>query len=413
MNAPRRSVPTEFMGLVLAAFYVGLLLSGTLEKAAAAVILLLGCWSLREPATRRALHTQLPLFLAFAAPPLAAVLSWLVNGLPDEALKMAGKYARFLLVIPAYAALWRWLRPQAFWDALLLTAAVLAVWNVAEALMLIDVCLRNECWPHRLNGAINHIQYGGLGLALAAMLLAGMPDYFRRGRRLGLLAAAGAAFVLFGALGAGARIVYLALLPAFACWIALLRWRGGPVLRPALGALAGIACVALLAWPLISQRTDDALADYEAYQRQDYAKAASVGGRLLFWRASAEILADHPWTGAGAFRPAAEARIVPGAAPAGVPSHPHSEYWHAASARGLIGLAAVAAALLLPLWRFGRAYAAQGAPVALAGILMVLVLAQIAIAESIFQFSSFNAFYVMTVAAIAALLERGRAEAAR
>lgn len=411
MSAARRLVPTEFMGLVLAAFYVGLLLSGTLEKAAAAVTLLLGLWSLREAETRRALAAQTGLFLAFAALPLAAGLSWLVNGMPEDGLNMLGKYARFLLVVPAYAALWRWLRPQALWDALLLTAAIMALWNVAEATWLIDVCLRDECWPYRLNGAINHIQYGGIGFALAAMLLAGMPAYFGHSRKLGLLAAAGASFVLFGAFGAGTRVVYLALLPTLMCWCVLQRWRGTPVWRPAAGALAGAACAASLAWPVINQRTEQALADVEAYQQQDYAKAPSIGGRLLFWRASSEILAEHPWTGAGAFRPAAEARMAPGEFPHGVPSHPHSEYWHAASARGLIGLGALAAALLLPLWRFGRAYSANGSPVAMAGVLMVLAIAQVALTESVFQFSSFNSFYVMTAAAIAALLERERAGA--
>ncbi|MGH6628809.1 MAG: O-antigen ligase family protein, partial [Burkholderiales bacterium] len=317
------------MGLALAAFYAGLLLNGGLEKAAAAGILVMGLVSwVRDAETRRALAAQTGLFLAFAALPLAAALSWLVNGMPDDGLKMLGKYARFLLVIPAYAGLWRWLRPQALWDGLLLAAAILALWNAAEALQLVDLCPAQECWSWRVSGAVHPIQYGGLSFALAAMLLAGMPVFFSRSRRLGLTAAAGATLVLFGALGSGTRIVYLALLPTLLCWGLLCGWRGAAIRRQAAGALIGVACAASLAWPMIHLRTEQALMDFAAYQRQDYVNTASIGDRLLYWQVSLEILVESPWTGVGPgqFRAAALERAVPGQFPGGVPSHPHSEY---------------------------------------------------------------------------------------
>ncbi len=408
----RTSPLPTLLWLALAAFYIGLLLNEHLEKTAAACVVVAGlaAW-IRDAETRRAMAAQTGLFLVFAAMPAAVLLSWLGNGMSETGVKMLGKYARFLLVLPVYAVLWRWLRPNMFWHALLLTAAVLALWNAAEAAGWVDVCREQQCWPYMANGAVSHTQYGGLSLAFAAMLLAGAPGFFQRSRALRVAAAVATTMVLFGVLGAGNRTAYLALFSCLLFWALLVWWRGAGLKYQMAGVALGVAFAASLAWPVMYYRTMYGLYDLAVYQQQEHPGAHSIGLRFLAWRASSSIFAEHPWLGVGPgqFRPAMQAVIASGALPRTVvPSHPHSEHWAAASTRGRVGLLALLAVFALPAWHFLKTYMRTGSALALAGVLMVAVIAQLALTESIFQFSTFSSFYVMTVAALTALLQRER-----
>lgn len=400
------------MGLALAAFYIGLLLHDGVEKVAAAYIILVGITTwIRDAETRRALAQQAGLFLVFAALPAVALLSWVANGMPETGVKMLGKYARFLLVVPIYAGLWRWLGDRLFWNALLCAGGALAIWNFVETAGWIDLCYTDHCSPDELNGALSRIQYGGLSFALAAMLLAGAPAYFQRSRTLGYGAALTASLVLFGAMGSGTRTLYLALLPTLVFWAGLVLWRGRGFRRQLAGVAAGVALALTLAWPVIRDRSENAAAEVAAFQQQDYARSQSIGGRLRWWRWSLKVIAQHPWLGVGPrqFRPAMQQLVADGELPStSFPHHPHSEYLSVAATRGLLGLAALLAALALPALSFLRAYADSAAPTALAGLLMLAVIAQAALTESIFDLSSFTSFYVASIAALMALLQRER-----
>ena len=401
---------TRLVALALAALYVGLVLEDRVKYLGLALLAGTGLWLL--PGSREArgwLRREWPLVLAFAAALLATLISWLVNGQPEESVKMFGKHARLLFLVPIYVCCRRYLPEAAFWQAVLGAGLVLGVWNIAEGAGWVEICVRKPCFPRELNGAVSRIPYGSLNFLLALVLLAAWPRFSTRAWRH-LLYALVLLLLFYGALGSGTRTLYLALPPSLLLWL-LLAWRERSLSLRRLAMLGGILALAVaLAWPVISARSANAQQEIAAFQTEDYGRSPSIGGRLIWWRAALRIFGEQPVFGAGPrqYRAAVEDLKARGLYPAtSVPHHPHNEYLSAAATRGLLGLAALLALLGVPLWRYARAFLQEPSALPAAGILFTAGVAQMALTESLFDLSTFTYLYAATSAALCALVLPG------
>jgi O-antigen ligase len=127
-------------------------------------------------------------------------------------------------------------------------------------------------------------------------------------------------------------------------------WKGRLGLACAGTAVAVTAALALMIPGPVQQRFAQGWQELSAWQAGERVGPSSIGDRLDFYRASLEIVREHPWVGVGTGGfPRAYARHVEGAALA--PSrNPHNEFLHFAVQLGAIGLAALLW-LLATQWR--------------------------------------------------------------
>lgn len=397
--------------LALVALYCGLLLEDRLKYLGLAWLAGAGLWLLLSNAQARGwLRREWPLLLAFAGMLLATLAAWLANGQPEEGVKMFGKHARLLLLVPVYLCCRRYLPETAFWRALLGAGLLLGAWSIAEGAGWVEICVRQPCFPRELNGAGSRIPYGSVNFVLALLLLAAWPRFGAGPRRLHALYCVALVLLFYGALGSGTRTLYLALPPSLLLWL-LLAWRERSLSARRLATLGGILVLAVgLAWPVISARSANARQEITAFQTEDYKRSPSIGGRLIWWRAAVQIFREQPLLGVGPrqYHAAVQALKARGLYPAdSLPHHPHNEYLSAAATRGVVGLAAVLALLGLPLWRYGRAFLQEPSAPAAAGILFTTGIAQMALTESLFDLSTFTYLYAITSAALCALVLPG------
>ncbi|MGH8529926.1 MAG: O-antigen ligase family protein, partial [Nevskiales bacterium] len=382
-----------------------------LEKIAALSLLLWGLWlGLARGGFRDTTAAERGLFVCFGLMLTAALLSYLVNGRPETALKMLPKYARLLLFIPLYVLFRDVLQTRHFWLALGAVAVVLGGWNLLEGAGGVEGCRKEQCFPGQINGTIGRTPYGLISLALAGVLAAGAGYYRRRYPQLLVPLLIAAMLVLYGALGSGNRTALLALPGVLIIWLGL-SWRNGQLRARSLAVLiiALISAIAL-AWPVIQARVDNAQQEIAAYNQADAENSPSFGSRLHWWRGALNIFLDHPVVGVGPrqYRSALAERVTAGLEPPqALPHHPHNEYLSAAAGQGVIGLLAL---LLLwggPLtqyWRGCASTASERQELGMAGILMLGAFAQGATTAAIFDLSAFSNFYILLSAALCGLV---------
>ncbi len=130
-----------------------------------------------------------------------------------------------------------------------------------------------------------------------------------------------------------------------------------------------------------------------------------VGQRLEMWRAASQLFAKAPLFGVGSGSFEAETRELVAAGRAAPETadydHPHSDYFDALSARGLVGLIALLLMLGLPAWLYFRGIDSRdphrmGA--ALGGLLVVAGFAIFGLTETIFIHSVTIVWYVIMTA---------------
>lgn len=201
---------------------------------------------------------------------------------------------------------------------------------------------------------LHPIQLGNIAVLLAWLAACGMMAH--RGRAARIWLACGVAAGLYAALLSETRGSFFALtfaLPLLLVWQRPKR-RHGLALTGA--ALAGAAFVALAGDEIIAKRMADIARDLRLYAQGD--SATSIGARLELWRFALMQGMAHPVFGAGTAQLLADkAQWLQGH-----PAHEfiaplfhfHNEFIDAFARRGLIGLAALLALFVLPLWQYAR-----------------------------------------------------------
>jgi O-antigen ligase len=316
------------------------------------------------------------------------LLGWLVNGIDAAGFEGVGRVLRQLLVIPLLLLIMRLDGlEQAWWRGL--TAGALLAGFFAWWYFLSGQVSEFE---QRVGGSTNPIYFGGIVLAMGLMLLPRIQDASipTAGR---LLAVAALLMAISASALSGSRGAWLALPPLLLLyWVTLgarqpLQWRLG---IPA--ALLALALIVLLS-PLapMSDRAKAGLADVTALIQGESAEG-TLGRRAHMWRIAAEIVRDHPLTGAGPdeFRQ----RLVQAVADERVDEgylayrHPHSQYLSALTHAGPTGLLALLILLGLTfrrhikLWKTGLE---QTRYLGWTGLVAIIMLATMALTESIFE----------------------------
>jgi O-antigen ligase len=296
------------------------------------------------------------------------------NGLHHAALREYDAPARFLLAVPVILVLCAWpARAAALWGGVAvgaIGAGIFACFHQTAVRQL------------TLGGVTNPIQFGNISIVLGMLALAGIGWALHQRQRflwvaLMLLGAAGG---IAGAILSSSRGSWLAL-PVGVCIVAIhYAFTHGRRM-----AFAGLGAILVLLGSLYAQpdsdfrqRSDLAEHEVQAYlsNRTPDSSGTSVGQRLEMWRAGVTMIPGHLLLGVGkhGYMDAKQALIAAGQANPAIAQHTHlhNDYLDALVKRGVPGLLATLAVLLLPLWLFARHLhgAPAARPYALAGVLL-------------------------------------------
>lgn len=329
---------------------------------------------------------------------------WLVNGLSDHGIDSMGRVLRQLLIIP----LLLFIRQiddleVAWWQGL--TAGALLAGAYAWWYFLTGQIGEFEL---RVGGPTNPIYFGGIVMAMGLMLIPRIqdPGLSKTTRLLALFAL----LMAFSASAlSGSRGAWLALPVIIVLYLVTLgssqplRWRLGlPV------ALLIMGTVVMLS-PLVpmSERASAGISDLTALVHGETAED-TLGRRAHLWTIAGEIIVDQPLSGGGpgAFHEAVLEAIEQGRIDDGFSNyrHPHSQYLSALTDAGLPGLLALLLLGVLvfrrhlKLWRTGLESTRL---LGWTGLVSIVVLATMALTESIFERNTgiiwFSLFTALTI----------------
>lgn len=313
---------------------------------------------------------------------------WLINGLSDQGLDSVGRVLRQLLIIPLLLFIRRIDDLEmAWWHGL--TAGALLAGGYAWWYFLTGQIGEFE---HRVGGTTNPIYFGGIVLAMGLMLIPRIQD-----ARLSTAARLTALLALLMAFSAstlsGSRGAWLALPAIIILYLVTLgarqplRWRLGLPL-----ALVIMSAVVMVS-PLVpmSERASAGISDLTALVQGKTAED-TLGRRANLWVTASELIVDQPLTGGGpgAFHEALLEAIEEGRIPEDHRNyrHPHSQYLSALTDAGLPGLLALLLLGILvfrrhqKLWRTGLESTRM---LGWTGLVSIIVLATMALTESIFE----------------------------
>jgi (heptosyl)LPS beta-1,4-glucosyltransferase len=386
---------TSPLGLTTAIIlFLALALGLIVPKVAGTALIVLGLISiiwltLRREWTISNMHaSERVLVIAATGYVLVIMLGWIWHGLDPAAGQGLGRHARLLLILPLFLFLRRVddLAPTWWWG---IYSGALLAGGYAWWFLLTGQIGEFES---RAGGATNPIYFGGISLLMAFMLLprisdAALPGWERGAAVLAVLGGVSASLL------SGSRGAWVAALPLLVLYAALFghrfrrAWRLGLPLAFALGALS----LSLLPQVDMDQRM---LAVFQelAAALQGQVIEGGVSERIDMWRITLAILADQPWLGpgAGAFEKAVSEAVAAGTA---LPKlleyrHPHNQFLSAMLYAGVPGLVGLVLLFGLPLRRFWLLHCSSldsTGHLAWAGLAAVLMLAVMAMSESIFE----------------------------
>lgn len=378
-------------GLIL---FASLALGLILPKLAGAGFLLLGLIAIAWlSATRRwhlrGLHASERLLTLAVLIYVAAILASLAWHAFDPAgTQGAGRTARLLLILPLFLYLRQidCLAPY-WWHGVAaggLIAGLYAWWFLLTGQI--------GAFEHRVGGATNPIYFGGIALLLAFMLLprlgaADLPGWARGLAGLGLLGGISASLL------SGSRGAWIAAVPLLVLFVLGFGQRVSPAWRygvPLLLAL-GVGALNLLPNVHMDQRMLDVGRELSAALSGETIEGG-VSERLQMWAIALSLIIERPWLGPGAAAfPAAVADAV--ASGQAHPQlldyrHPHNQFLSALLYAGLPGLLGLILLFVLPLrrfWLISRSSLVSSQQLAWCGLAAVVMLAAMALSESIFE----------------------------
>ncbi len=345
-----------------------------------------------------------PLVAAF----LFLSLTWLLDELrTGRGWGALDRPVKFVLILPG---LWFLMRfpPRQVW----LWAGIGAGAIVAGLRALYDCFVLHM---ERADGQINAIQFGNLGLLLAAMSGVGLVMWWpsHRTRLAGLLLALGVPMGTLASLLSQTRGGWLALALALPVLLYIgWRWLDRRRFGLAMAALlAGAVIVGALGASRLEKRVDEATQEIKLYEDKGVAES-SVGQRLAHWKAAWAMGRERPllgWSQAG--YAAEKARMVnAGEAPAFIEpfTHVHNEFLDVFAKRGLLGVVALVAMYGVTAGVFWPRNRDQAGPEQLglrvAGLLLPVVYAGCGLTQAFLWHNSGTMFYVFMTALLFASL---------
>ncbi|MEM1080247.1 MAG: O-antigen ligase family protein [Pseudomonadota bacterium] len=413
-----RVAANSWLGRVAAmVLFLTLALGLVIPKLAGAGFLLLSLlgliWlesALRGQRMRLAGHEKL-FFLTVLMFVLIWLLAWWVHGLHPVGADDVGRILRLLLIVPLYLFLRRIDGLERSWWVGLTAGALIA------GLYALWFSLAGEPgeWQGRVGGPTNPIYFGGVVLAFGLMLLPRIADDSLAVPWRVLVALAVVLALLASALS-GSRGAWLALPPLLILYILTLGSRQSPWIRfgVPIGLLLLALVISLLPNVPLGDRFGDAVAAFSALVRGDE-PSGTLGIRWVLWSISVPEILQHWWFGGGpgAFQTALEHAIADGRAdPALIEyEHPHNQYLSALLIAGLPGLVSLLWLLGMPLGRFIRLWQTGLQRTRLlgwCGLTVIVVLATMALTESIFQRNNGIVWFSLLTAASMGLVQGRR-----
>jgi len=339
----------------------------------------------------------------------AAVLVILLGDNMAQGTGKLSKFAKLLLLIPAYLLLRNTTLPQSvYWYGLAcgaILAGVVAIYEITAGLVL-------HGHVGRASGATHAILFGNLSLMMGVMALAGLGYFRARNKWLIILPIAAIICGLLASLLSGSRGGWLAMpaLVVIVFWYLrshLSRWQ-------ILSSVALVIVVPLLVYMVpgsgVAKRMDDTINNLKLYAQSpinDGVRGTSVGTRLEMWQASWTIFKNNPLLGVGwgNYQDNAKALVATGERHGSAASwgHPHNEYFSVLVSGGLLGLVALLVLFFIPATLFFAAMKNQNPDLqrlGLSGLLLVVGYMHFAISEAIFERSlpiNFYAFYLLVI----------------
>jgi len=256
----------------------------------------------------------------------------------------------------------------------------------------------------RAVGATHHaISFGDIAVAMGVMSFCALGEF--RNTRLAWLPPAGLLCGVLASLFSGSRGAWLGLLVVLWPMLKYGSHMHGRTIRAAVG-LVLVACVAAYALPQtgVAGRMGDAVSDVERYYSLNDA-STNVGIRLELWKASAMMIAEHPFIGVGRDQFHDELQALERAGRlqkslALIYSTPHNDVLNTLATGGLLDLSFLLLIYGAPLAFFMRTLRhgppAAAAP-ALAGLLLVICFIAFGLTDVMFWLMLTKAFYATMV----------------
>jgi O-antigen ligase len=344
--------------------------------------------------------------------------------LHDNSPKTLDQTSRFLLAIPVLILL------------LHIPPRLRLVWAgvVAGIVLSTGIAMWQLQWLNqpRAAGFLNIIHFGNIGLVfgvfcMAGMLWAGTQGRHARAWRIAFFI--GMCSSVYAIVASGSRGSWLAVPPVLLIFVAAFLHKKN-VKYAAGGAVVVVAAAAaLFAIPEtgIEQRYGLAVTEVHKYQEQKYVgqgeAVSSVGARLEVWRTALMNIPQRPWLGWPEDDYEAELQRLVQAKEIDPymlnMANAHNNYLEVLLLQGVVGLIALLAVFLLPLWFFCRRLRSDDITVkalALCGSSLVASYMMFAISQVILGRNNGVIFYVLTLAIIWACMRqeesRGRHGAA-
>jgi len=357
-------------------------------------------------------HDEKWLFFSVVFFVAAAILVTLLGDNIAQGSGKLSKFAKLLLLIPAYLLLRKTtLAPAVFWYSLAggaILSGIVAIYEITAGLIA-------HGHVGRAQGATHPILFGNLSLMMGVMALAGL-GYFRGQKKwLIILPVAAAIFGLLASLLSGSRGGWLAM-PAL---VVIVFWylrthlsRGQILLSVVLVILIPVLTYAVPSSG-VAKRINETLYNLKLYAEspiEDGVRATSVGTRLEMWQASWTIFKNNPMLGVGwgSYQENANALVAAGQRhrSAGTWGHPHNEYFSVLASGGILGFVALLLLLFIPTKLFFSAIKKPNPALqrlGLSGLLLIVGYMHFALSEAIFERSlpiNFYAFYLLVIMAL-------------
>lgn len=375
-----------------------------LANGAAAFLLLMALFSLWLNRNGDKLERPIRwIFWSCVAYLLVALVNWALRGMTPADWIVLGRYTRFLLLVPLFYLLRRYPpREGVFWWACLVGATIGGLWSIYESTTYLPA--PGEPAVRVRGDTHSPIIFGDLSIMLGLLTACGLGYFSSKGRWFVVLALSALMLGVLGSFLSGSRGGWIVLPVAglMGLWFASARvnWKYQVVILVAVIVIV----IALLAIPgtgvyARSLLVFSEIRDYFSGEFQN----TSVGYRIEMWRAAAEIIVSHPFTGVGLD---GYSRAVTDMANEGLfnPAiiqfgSPHNQFLNVFVSSGIMGLITMLAVFISPLVYFlSQAHNrtdAQQRRLGIAGLMLLVAFAIFGLTESIFERATFITFFVL------------------
>lgn len=319
------------------------------------------------------------------------------------------RYARVLAIIPIIYVLNR-VRPGVAWLWYGITVGAIVIGGLA-----IWEYLHHQHPAERVAGNTHPITFGCISLVLATMCLMALPYYRNISKKLIILPIFACLLGLTAAILSETRGAWVAAPVLVLFLTAFYRHKLGKVgiFIIAVTVLGASLFLYFMPDSSVKRRIARAGNEVSAFVEKGDINT-SIGARLEMWRLGIQIFTENPIFGAGAseFKKQVASKIAKKQYSEFYRwySEPHNEYIATLSSRGLIGLVALLALLVLPLrffWQVFRMRKEESAMPALAGLILVISFAIYGLTASVLDMTRMVTFFAFYLGVLTSYAARG------